>query len=158
MLCRQFRVVIDRALHRQTTTTMCQPMHTLGFLIVMADVNVPVVARGAWFGHPENVAACACDPRLKEVAMVDSPFITNAITRNSENKLDRRRFLRAPVPVAPAAVGTPSCRSAVPSPQRVQWLGPTSTAAQPCQTVSPRTSSTPTGLHHTNAQEVSSTR
>ncbi len=60
MLCRQFRVVIDRALHRQTT--MCQPMHTLGFLIVMADVVVPVVARGAWFGHHENVAACACGP------------------------------------------------------------------------------------------------
>ena len=38
MLCRQFRVVIDRALHRQTTTTVCQPVHTLGFLIVMADV------------------------------------------------------------------------------------------------------------------------
>jgi len=38
---------------------------TLGFLIVMADVVVPVVARGAWFGHPENVAACACDPTVK---------------------------------------------------------------------------------------------
>jgi len=134
---------------------------TLGFLIVMADVVVPVVARGAWFGHPENVAACACGPhRSKEVAMVDSPFITNAITRTSANKPDRRRFLRAPVPVAPAAVGTPSCRSAVPSPQRVPWLGPgrTSTAAQPCPTVSPRTSTTPTDLPRTNTQEVRSTR
>jgi len=92
--------------------------------------------------------------------MVDSPFITNVITRNSENKLDRRRFLRAPVPVAPAAVGTPSWRSAVPSPQRVQWLGlgRSSTAAQPCPTVSPRTSTTPTDLPRTNAQEVRSTR
>jgi len=70
--------------------------------------------------------------------MVDSPFITNAITRNSANKLDRRRFLRAPGSVAPPAVGTPSCRSAVPSPQRVQWLGRSSTAARPCQTVSDR--------------------
>jgi hypothetical protein len=90
--------------------------------------------------------------------MVDSPVITNAITRNSANKLDRRRFLRAPGPVAPAAVGTPSCRSAVPSPQRVQWLGRTSTATQPCPTVSPRTSTTPTDLPRTNAQEVRSTR
>jgi len=50
-----------------------------------------------------------------EVTMVDWPVIANVITRSSENKLDRRRFLRAPGPVAPPAVATPSCWSAVPS-------------------------------------------
>jgi len=42
--------------------------------------------------------------------------------------------------------------------QRVQWLGRTSTATEPCPTVSPRTSTTPTDLHRTNTQEVRSTR
>jgi len=62
---------------------------TLGFLIVMTDVVVPVVARGAWFGNPENVAACACGPNGERSAMLDSPVIANAITRNSENKCPR---------------------------------------------------------------------
>ncbi len=36
------------------------------------------------------VDACAYVPTVKEVTMVDSPVITNVITRSSENKLDRR--------------------------------------------------------------------
>jgi len=68
----------------------------------------------------------------------------------------RSRFGGRGVPAPPAPDPGRSAMSV--ASQRVQWLGRTSTAAQPCQTVSPRTSATSTDLHRTNAQEVRSTR